>query len=202
MELRHHPRQFGADAHAWVDHHMLMAPVALMGAYVVLAVLLIPVWWLQVVAGFAFGAVLGTVYCTVSAIVNVRAVSVSLSRWLAADAVHSIESHRARLAALDEKLGHNGLLVVIVLRLVPIIIPFSVANYLLGVTRVSLTDVAIGTALASPPHISMTTVLGAHPYLAENWRFWACIGLAFFLLSLPVVIRYRKPEWFRQFGIE
>ena len=94
-----------------------------------------------------------------------------LARWLAADWFQGkVEAHRERLRRLDEKLGHNGLLVVMAVRLVPVV-PYSVCNYLLGVTRVSLIDVALGTVLGSPPHVIVSVTAGANPHLLKDWRW-------------------------------
>lgn len=200
-ELRHHPRAAEAQVHAWVGDNYLLALGAFLLAYVALAVLLLPVWWLQILGGAGFGIVLGTAWSLTGAVVG-SLISVLLARWLAADWFQGkVEAHRERLRRLDEKLGHNGLLVVMAVRLVPVV-PYSVCNYLLGVTRVSLIDVALGTVLGSPPHVIVSVTAGANPHLLKDWRFWLAVGASAVLVSTPIILRYRKPEWFQKHGIE
>lgn len=193
-QVRQHPDQFAGHARQWVAGHWLTAPAVLVVVYVVLAILLAPVWWLQVLAGFAFGAVWGTALCLAGAVVA-SLLSVGLSRWLVGQAMHNLEAHRDRLRRLDEKLGHNGLLVVLVLRMFPVLIPFSIANYLLGATRIRQIDVALGTALGTLPHVAMTVTLGAHPALAKDWRFWVAIAAGFILIATPAALRYHRSRW-------
>src|SRR5581483_3907389 len=56
---REHLRQLGPHVRRTVERHPLLAPLLFVAAYVVLAVLVLPVWWLQILAGFGFGIVVG-----------------------------------------------------------------------------------------------------------------------------------------------
>src|SRR4051794_35270712 len=49
------PRKAGADVREWVAHHRLAAPVAYIALYVLLVLLMLPVWWLQILSGIGFG---------------------------------------------------------------------------------------------------------------------------------------------------
>jgi uncharacterized membrane protein YdjX (TVP38/TMEM64 family) len=94
----------------------------------------------------------------------------------------------ALIAAIDEAAGRRGLLVVLLLRLSPIV-PFSVLNYLLGLSRVRFTDYAIASVGMLPGtllYVYYGRVAGdiaavaagvAPPRGAEYWALLA-VGLA------------------------
>src|ERR1051326_6123295 len=106
-----HFHEHREEARQWVHRHPLLGPGALVVAYVVLGVLVIPVWWLQLLAGYCFGPFLGIFWCAVGATAS-AVMGCQISRWLAADYFHKkLESRMERLRKLDETMGHNGLLV-------------------------------------------------------------------------------------------
>ena len=70
------------------------------------------------------------------------------------------EAKHTRLRALDEKMGHNGLLIVMASRLMHFL-PFGVSNYLFGITRITLMDVILGTFLGNAPAIAFYVAVGA-----------------------------------------
>jgi uncharacterized membrane protein YdjX (TVP38/TMEM64 family) len=157
--------------HARVHEHPVLAPLGFIIAYVFLAVLLLPVWWLQLLAGYCFGFVPAILVCEAGA--TLAAVSsVSVSRWLAGDWFHTkVEPHMGRLRSLDEKLGKNGLLVVLTVRLLHVV-PFSISNYALGLLQVRVRDVAIGTLIGGITTNASYAAAGAFGMqLLHNWKF-------------------------------
>lgn len=157
--------------HAKVHDHRLLAPLAFVGAYLLLSVLLLPIWWVQVLAGYCLGIVPGILVCEAGATIA-AVTSVALSRWLAADWFHRrVETQLTRLRALDAKLGKNGLLVVMSVRLLHVV-PFAISNYALGLLDVSLRDVALGTligGLTTNASYVAAGALGRH--LLHEWWF-------------------------------
>jgi uncharacterized membrane protein YdjX (TVP38/TMEM64 family) len=160
---------------ARVHEHKLIAPAAFVVAYIVLAVLVLPVWWLQVLAGFCFGLLPAILVCEVGSTLAALA-TVSVSRWLAGDWFHSrVESQMARLRSLDEKLGKNGLLVVLTIRLLHVV-PFSLSNYAVGLLEVRLRDVALGTLIGGITTNATYAAAGAYgKHLLKNWKFMGAI---------------------------
>src|SRR2546423_13526107 len=82
--IREDPRRLGREFRQWVDAHKLIAPLTFIGIYVIATLCLLPVWWLQVLAGIAFGLWLGVAYSLAGAILAAMA-SVLVSRTLLAD---------------------------------------------------------------------------------------------------------------------
>jgi len=150
--LLHDPHQHAQAVKDWVAAHPLIAPALLIALYIVCGVLALPVWWTQILAGYGFGLVVGIVWCDLGATISAITVA-AMSRWLSSGIMdESTRSSTKRLHALSEKLGHNGLLVVITIR-VAHFLPFSLSNYALGLTKISFRDIAIGTLLGSIPAI-------------------------------------------------
>ena len=82
--------------------------------------------------------------------------SLALSRWLIGDwFLHRVADRMAKLRKLEENLGHNGLLVVMAIRLTHVV-PFGISNYLLGLTTITLMDAEYPSNLrqvADPPPV-------------------------------------------------
>jgi uncharacterized membrane protein YdjX (TVP38/TMEM64 family) len=123
-----------------------------------------------------------------------------MSRWIAADWFHKrIENRMEKIRKLDEMLGHNGLLVVITVRLIHVL-PFGLCNYALGITQVSLLDIAIGTLLGHIPAISFYVGMGT-PYF-RDWRFFVVLASINVILLAPWLLRYFSSQRFKKIGVE
>jgi uncharacterized membrane protein YdjX (TVP38/TMEM64 family) len=201
QEIRDDPHKAGRDFRGWVDRHRLIAPSILVLLYVLGSLSLMPVWWLQILAGYGFGLGLGIVYSLVGATLGALS-SFFVSRTLLADYVHKrFEARHAKLRELDVKMGHNGLLIVMAARLMHFL-PFGVSNYLFGVSRITAMDVFLGTILGNAPAIAFYVAFGTGLHPHRNWRFLVTLAIVNVLLLVPVVLRYVKPQWFKRIGVE
>ena len=200
-EIRTHPRLFQGNIRALVARHALAAPVVFLVVYVLdVSLGVLPIWWLQILAGIGFGLWFGTFWSVLAATISAP-LGVLLSRWFAADWYHQrVEAKIQRLRKLDEMLGHNGFLVVMALRLVHIM-PFGLSNYGLGLINVSFIDVALGTFLGTIPSIALSVGIGAD-YRPRDWRFLTTLACINVVLLLPIAARYLRPQWFRKIGVE
>jgi uncharacterized membrane protein YdjX (TVP38/TMEM64 family) len=197
----HDPHHQGQAVREWVAQHRIIAPLVFVGVYLVFGVLALPVWWLHILAGYGFGLVMGIIWSEIAATMAAAATA-AVSRFLLAEWFRRrIESQVSRLRTLDEKLGHNGLLVVCAVRLAHFM-PSGLSNYAFGLTRISLLDVAIGTLLGGLPAIASLVTVGAARHLLTDWRYITAIaGVNIALMGL-LLLRYLKPEWFRSLGVE
>jgi uncharacterized membrane protein YdjX (TVP38/TMEM64 family) len=105
------------------------------------------------------------------------------------------------VAALAEKLGHNGFLVVMAVRLMHIN-PFGLSNYAMGLTRIRAREAAIGTLLGNIPAVAFYVGVGGGYRPWKNWHFTGGLVLVNILLLIPLALRYYKPQWFRRIGLE
>lgn len=200
-EVRAHPHHAGIEFRKWVAAHPVRAPVILIGLYVLIALSLMPVWWLQILAGYGFGMWAGVGYSLIGAVLGALA-SFGAARTLLADYVHRrFEARHAKLRALDEKMGHNGLLVVMAARLTHVL-PFGISNYLFGISRITFMDVLLGTLLGNAPMVTFYVAVGAGLHPEKNWKFTVTLAVINVLLLVPIVLRYWKPEWFKRIGVE
>jgi uncharacterized membrane protein YdjX (TVP38/TMEM64 family) len=187
----HDPHALGLHARTWVANHRIIAPAAFVALYVLLSLSLLPIWWLQVTAGYAFGLYIGVIYCEVASI-SAATLTVALSHWLAGDWIHQkIEARRAKLRRLDELMGNNGLLVIMAVRLAHVM-PFAISNYFFGLTRITLRDTLIGTALGGLPALIVYVTIGAHRHYLQDWRYWTILATINVLLLVPLFVRYRR----------
>ncbi len=198
---REHLHQVGVHFSDWVTHHPLRATLFYIALYIALSLLVGPLWWLQILGGYGFGIYFGVFWSQIAAVIAVY-LTVALSHVLVGDWIHDrLESRRARLAALDQRLGHNGLLVVMAIRLMHIM-PFGLSNYAIGLTRIRPREAALGTLLGNIPAVSFYVAIGAglHPW--SNWRFMSTLALIDLILLIPLALRYFRPQWFQKIGVE
>lgn len=127
---------------AWVDGLGAWGPVALIAAYTLGTVALVPGSLLTLAAGALFGVVRGTVYALLGA--SFGAVAAFLvARYLARAPVERRLRGDPRFERIDDAIGREGLRVVFLLRLSPVF-PFTLLNYALGLTRVRFADYLLG----------------------------------------------------------
>ncbi|HEV8293688.1 MAG TPA: VTT domain-containing protein [Tepidisphaeraceae bacterium] len=195
--LRHHPRKLND----LVEAHRITIAIVFVAVYVVMGLVAMPVWWLQILSGYCFGLVGGIFMSQISSTLAAVATR-NLAHWLAGAYVHEkLEARRAKLRQLDEKLGHNGLLVVMAVRLSHVI-PFGLSNYLFGLSRISTVDVAIGSFLGGMPAASFYATIGSNRHLFKDWRYDVSLVCVNLLLLIPLLLRYLQPQWFKRIGVE
>lgn len=200
-QLRSHPKAFHAEVHALAANHPLAAPALVVGLYVLLTVSMMPIWWVPVLAGAGLGLVRGIIWCQVGAIAGAL-ITFWLSRWVAADWFHGkVESKMHKLRSLDEKLSHNGFLVVMVARLIHVL-PFGPSYYMFGLTTMTARDVLLGTLLGYLPTCMLFAKTGTGWRPGERMDYLFAVAAVQGLLLIPVLLRYLAPDWFKKVGIE
>lgn len=135
------------------------------------------------VAGIAAGAIYGVglgFAISAGGTMAGAMLTLLLSRSLARDWVARLVRARPRLADLDRLLAENGVRVVCLLRLSPVM-PFAATSYALGVSSVSARDYALGTTASLPALLGYVVLghLGAEGLSAEGggWVRWTLLGL-------------------------
>ena len=200
-QIRGDPRTATTQVRRVISQHPVTSRLGYYTLYVCLGVLTLPIWWLQILAGIGFGLYEGTLYSLLASTTGVT-LSVALTRWIAIDWFHQkFESRMAKLQKLDETLGHNGLLFVMTIRIIPGL-PFGLLNYALGLSSASYVDVILGTFLGAIPPIMVHVGLGTDYLILKNGRFdLAVVGITLVLL-MPLILRYLRPGWFKKIGVE
>jgi uncharacterized membrane protein YdjX (TVP38/TMEM64 family) len=107
-------------------------------------------------SGLLFGTALGTPVAIVAATLG-AVLAFSIARWLAHDAVEALAGRRLR--GVQEWIERRGFWAVLYARIAPGV-PYSLVNYVAGVTRVGLPAFAEATAIGVAPRAFAYTALG------------------------------------------
>lgn len=127
--------------------------------YAVATALLVPGSLLTIGAGLIYGLGAGVAVVVPGSLLGALA-AFAIGRWLAHDWVARRLARSPRLTAIDEAIGDKGVAIVLLLRLSPLV-PFTVVNYLLALTRVRLRDYTLGSAIGMAPGIVLYVYLGS-----------------------------------------
>jgi len=95
-----------------------------------------------------------------------------LARALGRDGLHRLTGVRGD--RLDAQLARRGFLTVLVARLI-LVVPFTVVNYLAGVTALRLRVFLTATALGILPATTAYVALGAYGSQPGSWPFWTAL---------------------------
>jgi uncharacterized membrane protein YdjX (TVP38/TMEM64 family) len=127
----------------WVDGLGAWGPLTFVLAYAALVVAFVPGVVLTMAAGAIFGVTQGTIVVFIGATLGATAAFL-VSRYFARSYVASRVAGDARFAAIDRAVEREGLRIVFLLRLSPVV-PFNLLNYALGLTRVRLRDFTLAS---------------------------------------------------------
>ncbi|GAA5234141.1 TVP38/TMEM64 family protein [Verticiella sediminum] len=128
------------------------AALAVVGCYVLGGLIAMPVTVLIAVTGLVFGAWQGGIYALAGTMASAL-VTYALGRVLGGDKVRRIAGRR--INNLSDKLAEQGVLAMVVLRVLPVA-PFTLVNVMAGAARIRLRDYLIGTLLGMAPGIVLT----------------------------------------------
>jgi uncharacterized membrane protein YdjX (TVP38/TMEM64 family) len=182
---------------AWV-RGMGAAGLFLYGAVYVVAVLLfVPGIVLTLGAGFLFGLGWGIALVSVASTLA-AALAFVIARYLARGAVERLVRKNPRFAAIDRAIGREGWKVVALLRLSPLV-PFSLSNYLYGLTSVRLGPyVATSWAAMLPATVLYVSLGAAGRRIGEKaprspWE-WALLGAGIAATAAVTVLFRRRAK--------
>ncbi|KAF5177279.1 TVP38/TMEM64 family membrane protein [Thalictrum thalictroides] len=118
-------------------------------AYAGLEILAIPAIPLTMSAGLLFGTVTGTIIVSISGTLAAT-LAFLIARYFARDRILKMVEGNKKFLAIDKAIGENGFRVVTLLRLSPLL-PFSLGNYLYGLTSVKFLPYVLGSWLGMLP---------------------------------------------------
>ena len=144
---------------SWVAGKGAWGPILYGAVYVVAALLLVPGLVLTLGAGVLFGVVRGSVIVTLAAN-TAAALAFLIARYLARAHVEALARRNAKFAAVDAAIRERGWKVVLLLRLSPVV-PFSLSNYLYGLTSVGFVPYVAASFIGMLPATVLYVYLGA-----------------------------------------
>jgi uncharacterized membrane protein YdjX (TVP38/TMEM64 family) len=127
--------------------------------YIVAAVLFIPGSVLTLGAGFAFGLLWGTVAVSLAA-TTAAALAFLIARYLLREKFEARIAGNPKFSAVDRAIGQEGGKIVFLLRLTPVM-PFSLGNYLFGLTAVKFWPYTLASWVGMIPGTLLYVYLGA-----------------------------------------
>ena len=170
------------------------APLVFLALHVVASLTFVPRSLLGFAAGMVFGGWWGLLWAALGSVIG------AVAGFLLARYIHGGFFERARWArftALLERAERGGWRVVTLIRLVPVI-PHSLSNYALGLTRLKLRDYALGSLLGQLPLTIAAVELGAAGERAMrgavDWLLPTIIGLAALALTVLIPALVRRPK--------
>jgi uncharacterized membrane protein YdjX (TVP38/TMEM64 family) len=177
------------------------APLAFVALHVAASLFFVPRTLLALIAGLVFGAWWGVLWAALGSVLGAVA-GFLVARYIQSGLVEAAIG--GRIQALTARAERGGWRMVAVLRLVPVI-PHSLTNYALGLTRLRLGAYAFGSLLGQLPLTIAYVDLGAaggHALIgATDWLLPSAIGAAALALSLLIPLfarRWRTAETMRR----
>jgi uncharacterized membrane protein YdjX (TVP38/TMEM64 family) len=179
-----------------------MAPLAFLAVHIAGSLFFVPRTLLALGAGLVFGMWWGILWAVLGSLAGAIA-GFLVARYIRAGFVDRAglakSADPARLASLLSRAEHGGWRMVAVVRLMPVI-PHSLTNYVLGLTKVRFGAYAVGSLLGQLPLTIAYADLGAAGGQAllgaADWRhavLWpSLIGLAALALSLAIPVMARR----------
>ena len=135
------------------------AIVAFVLAYIINAVALGPAWLFALAAGLAFGLVRGGLIVWFSATIA-AGISFLIARYLARHRVEKFARKNEKFEAVDRAIAKSGWKVALMLRISPLL-PYTIANYLYGLTAIRFVPYMITTAIGIVPMVAVYVSIGA-----------------------------------------
>jgi uncharacterized membrane protein YdjX (TVP38/TMEM64 family) len=130
------------DYAAWVQSLGVWGPAVFIAGYGIAAVVFVPAALLTFTAGALWGFRFGVIYVMLGATLGATLAFLS-ARYLVRRFVEAYVARHPKLAAIDRAVESEGVRLVLLLRLSPIV-PFSLLNYVLGISRVRFRDYMLG----------------------------------------------------------
>jgi len=174
-----------------------LAPLLVIGTFVVLGLVAFPLTLLIAATAAAFGPMLGFAYAALGALAS-AALTYAIGALLGKAIMHDMLGRR--MQRLRGLLQRQGVLTVAAIRLVPIA-PFAVVNAAAGALRVRFADFMGGTAIGLAPGLLLMSALGhqiAQIVMRPTWRdilllvagviAWVAVAVA----AQMLVSRYRR----------
>jgi phospholipase D1/2 len=125
-----------AHRHAWY------ALPAVVFAFVVLGLAMVPVILLIAATGIAFGPLLGPVYAMAGCLAS-ASTGFAIGRWMGLRRITQVGGER--ITRVTRTLKRNGTLAVFLVRKIPV--PFTLVNIIVGASTIRFRDFIIGTVL-------------------------------------------------------
>ena len=182
---------------AWIHSLGPWGPAVYILIYIVAVVAALPATLFTFLAGILFGTLQGVIVVNIGATVG-ACLAFLVGRGFARRSVEKLVGRHPHFKKLDAWASKNGVWIVIVTRLVPLL-PFNLLNYAFGLTRIRFWPYAFWTWLCMIP-ATIVYVGGAdavHQGLSQGRVPWALVGVVIALVLLLAVLGPRLQKKFK-----
>lgn len=131
------------NALTWIEQLGPWGAIAFILIYNLATVLFIPGSLLTLGGGVIFGVFWGSIYVFIAATMGAT-IAFIIGRYLTRDWIAKKIADNSKFQAIDNAVAKEGFKIVLLTRLSPVF-PFTLLNYALGITKVSLTDYILGS---------------------------------------------------------
>ncbi len=182
----------------WINGFGAIAPVVFIAMYTVAVVAFLPAAPLTLLAGLVFGAGWGTLWTWIGATLG-STLAFLVGRYAARGLVENWKENNERVKRLDEGVEKHGWRMLLITRLVPVF-PFSLQNYVYGLTKIGLGTYVLLTAICIVPGAAVYTFAGgslaaAQENLTTTFLYLGIAAVLFVLVSfVPTLIRKRNQK--------
>lgn len=152
-------REWFVMAEDWIERLGRLAPFVFVFAYVVLALVLIPGSAMTIGAGTIFGLWYGAALVIIGSNLGALAAFL-LARTFMRQKVAEWAAENPKFSALDRAIGREGFKMVLLTRLSPVF-PYTMLNYLLGLTTVRLGSYVLANVIGMLPGTFLYIYIGA-----------------------------------------
>lgn len=178
---------------SWVAHQGVWGGVLYGAVYVVAVLLFVPGSLLTIGAGLVFGLLWGTVIVSIAS-TTAAALAFLIARYVARARVEALAKGNEKFRAIDQAIREQGWKVVALLRLSPLV-PFSVSNYLYGLTPVPFGPYVLASWIAMLPATVLYVWIGAAGRAAASAQGegrspleWALLGAGLVATAVVTVM--------------
>lgn len=180
----------------WINTLGWLAPAFFLVLYCFASILFLPTMALTLAGGALFGPVIGTLVNLLGATMG-AACAFCISRYMIFDWVAAKKS--VRVSNLIAGVERQGWQFVAILRLMPVV-PFSLVNYGLGITRIKLSHYLSATAVFLIPAEIFFTYCGyaGMDMLTHPQTFFKGTGIILLICLALLIIIYLRLKWHRQ----
>ncbi len=169
---------------AWVRDLGFIGGLLYMLAYTLRPLIFFPATVLTLFGGYTFGAFWGTIYDVIGAGTG-AVLSFYIARRFGRQSVEKLLRGK-KILDIDERIGRNGFLVILYVRLFPF--PFDGVNYGAGLSKVSARDYIPATYLGIIPGALVYNYVGQSLRDIGSSQFYIAISVYACFAIIPVVI--------------
>ena len=191
---------------AWLDVDQMVAalrqfgqafgPAAAVGGFALALTLAVPLVFLTLVALAAYGPMAGFACAVAGALLGATA-SYAIGSVLGREVLRRLGGER--INQLSENLARNGVLAVVIVRMVPVA-PFAVVNMVAGASHIRLRHLLLGTAIGMTP--STLAMMVFVEQITEALRRPTALTFVILVLTVALIIAgaWGMQRWFRHLG--